>query len=192
MSRRESSAVPPGGAGDHVTSASPRSFEEGLLEKACACGRRFTVTRWGELRIVGGLDPEDPDDPSYVLELRNCHCGSTLVIRRPLPTPTTNVVLAAARREAVLRIQRSLPCVVMQKALPSKRMTPGQTIQSLRASKGITQTALARASGITPAALCAIEHGDATLGLERAKRLAKALEVHPFELLEPKSKESDR
>jgi hypothetical protein len=48
--------------------------------KRCACGRQLTQEAWEALRIVGGLDPEDNEDPSYILELRNCTCGSTLSI----------------------------------------------------------------------------------------------------------------
>jgi transcriptional regulator with XRE-family HTH domain len=49
----------------------------------------------------------------------------------------------------------------------------------------MTQTELALAAGMTQATLSSLERGRVALGVERAKRLALALQVHPAVLLFP-------
>jgi len=60
-----------------------------------------------------------------------------------------------------------------------------QTIRNLREFAGLTQKQLAKKAGITETSLSAIENGRIALGTERAKRLARALSVHPAILLFP-------
>lgn len=50
--------------------------------KRCSCGRVFQdYGAWDTLGIVGAMNPKDGKDPTYFLELRNCSCTSTLVIK---------------------------------------------------------------------------------------------------------------
>jgi hypothetical protein len=48
--------------------------------KQCACGRVYTLYTWFKLRYVGRY--EDPVSIGGVgwLEMRNCDCGSTIVV----------------------------------------------------------------------------------------------------------------
>ncbi len=63
--------------------------------------------------------------------------------------------------------------------------TPGEKLRRLRRGQAMTQEELAKASGVSPSTIVAIERGErasphpATLG-----KLAKALGVTPFDLLE--------
>lgn len=50
--------------------------------KVCTkCGKRYDARAWTELPLVGrqAVDADD-QGPAYVLELRNCRCGSTLAV----------------------------------------------------------------------------------------------------------------
>lgn len=48
--------------------------------ESCACGATYTEAEWRALRFVGytynPADDEHPDE--LVVEMRDCHCGSTL------------------------------------------------------------------------------------------------------------------
>ena len=66
-----------------------------MIIKHCACGRVLDEAAWRELRLVGGMDPEDDERPDYILELRNCICGTTLAIER----------LVESKPEAILRLR---------------------------------------------------------------------------------------
>ena len=66
-----------------------------MIIKHCACGRVLDEAAWRELRLVGGMDPEDDERPEYILELRNCICGTTLAIER----------LVESKPEAILRLR---------------------------------------------------------------------------------------
>ena len=65
---------------------------------------------------------------------------------------------------------------------PAKRrgkLTPGEAVSMLRELHEMTQNQLAEASGVPQPVISAIEHGRASLGIDRAKKLARALKVHP-------------
>jgi transcriptional regulator with XRE-family HTH domain len=64
-------------------------------------------------------------------------------------------------------------------------LTPGDAVRVARELQEMTQAELAEASGIPQPTLSSIEHGRATLGAERAEKLARALKVHPAVLLWP-------
>lgn len=64
-------------------------------------------------------------------------------------------------------------------------LTPGDAVRVARELQGMTQAELAEASGIPQPTLSSIENGRATLGAERAEKLARALNVHPAVLLWP-------
>lgn len=85
---------------------------------------------------------------------------------------------ALARRIARARAEGTVP------ARLRVAMTPGQMLRTLRELQELSQVELAKASGVSQPAISAVE-GGAPLGVERAKKLAAALEVHPAILLFP-------
>jgi transcriptional regulator with XRE-family HTH domain len=64
-------------------------------------------------------------------------------------------------------------------------LTPGDSVRVARELQEMTQADLAAASGIPQPTISSIESGRATLGAERAEKLARALKVHPAVLLWP-------
>jgi transcriptional regulator with XRE-family HTH domain len=64
-------------------------------------------------------------------------------------------------------------------------LTPGEMLRELRELHGMTHNEPAKASGIDQPVISATEHGRVALGIERAKKLARALEVHPAVLAFP-------
>ncbi len=68
---------------------------------------------------------------------------------------------------------------------PRVRLTPGRALRIYRELGGLTQAALARKTGLTQATISGLEVDRLTLGLERAKVLARALNVHPAVLAFP-------
>jgi ribosome-binding protein aMBF1 (putative translation factor) len=81
----------------------------------------------------------------------------------------------------------------LQTLTPAERvahLTPGKAVRITREFAGLSQLALAARAGLAQGTLSAIESGKATLGAERAKRLALALGVHPAALLFPDWPES--
>jgi transcriptional regulator with XRE-family HTH domain len=70
--------------------------------------------------------------------------------------------------------------------LPAKRrghLTPGRALKIVRELQGMTQNELAAKSGLDQSVISALEHGRSQLGIERAKKLARALQVHPAVLV---------
>lgn len=57
--------------------------------------------------------------------------------------------------------------------------TPAIALKTIRELQELSQKQLAVASGIGQPIISAMEHGRAAIGIERAKRLARALHVHP-------------
>ena len=64
-------------------------------------------------------------------------------------------------------------------------LTPGDSVRIARELQEMTQSELAEMSGIPQSGISSIESGRATLGAERAEKLARALRVHPAVLLWP-------
>jgi ribosome-binding protein aMBF1 (putative translation factor) len=64
-------------------------------------------------------------------------------------------------------------------------LTPGDAVRVARELQEMTQAELAAVSGVPQPTISSIESGRATLGAERAERLARALKVHPAVLLWP-------
>jgi transcriptional regulator with XRE-family HTH domain len=64
-------------------------------------------------------------------------------------------------------------------------LAPGDSVRIARELQEMTQAELAEASGIPQPTISSIESGRATLGAERAEKLARALKVHPAILLWP-------
>ena len=82
----------------------------------------------------------------------------------------------------------------MTKFHPARRHTTlsvGQSVRIAREFQEMTQAELAAKSGVAQATLSGIEHDRVTLGVDRAKKLARALRVHPAVLLFPDWDESD-
>jgi transcriptional regulator with XRE-family HTH domain len=76
------------------------------------------------------------------------------------------------------------------------KLSPGDMLRTMRELQELTQGELSTASGVSQPAISAIENGTEALGVDRARRLAKALSVHPAVLLfpdwEPEPNESER
>lgn len=58
-------------------------------------------------------------------------------------------------------------------------LTPGKAVKMLRELHEMTQAQLAKLSGVPQSAISAIEHGKESVGIERSKKLARVLKVHP-------------
>lgn len=64
-------------------------------------------------------------------------------------------------------------------------LTPGKAIRIYREAQGLSRAELAARSGLRQSTLSSLEHDRITLGLDRAKALARALKVHPSILAFP-------
>lgn len=58
-------------------------------------------------------------------------------------------------------------------------MTPGRMLRVLREMAELTQAQLAERAGMQQSVISALESGRDNIGIERAKTLARALQVHP-------------
>lgn len=61
----------------------------------------------------------------------------------------------------------------------------GESVKIIRELQGLSQNELTALTGIPQSTLSAIEHDRISLGIERAKILAKALKYHPAVLVFP-------
>ena len=61
----------------------------------------------------------------------------------------------------------------------------GESVRIIRELQELTQTELAEHTGIPQSTISAIENGRVNLGVERAKVIARALQVHPSVLVFP-------
>lgn len=76
----------------------------------------------------------------------------------------------------------------MKNYRPARTRVPvsvGESVRIIRELQGMSQNELARHSGISQATISAIENDRVRLGVERAKRLARALRCHPGVLVFP-------
>ena len=64
-------------------------------------------------------------------------------------------------------------------------VTVGESVRIIRELQGFSQNELARLSGIPQSTISAIENDRVNLGVERAKKLARALKCHPAVLVFP-------
>ena len=67
----------------------------------------------------------------------------------------------------------------------TRKLTSGMVIREMRILQGMTQNELAKATGLPQAAISALECDRVSIGVERAKVLARALKVHPSVLAFP-------
>lgn len=83
----------------------------------------------------------------------------------------------------------------MSQFIKSKRrveLTPGISLRVARESAGLSQNDLADEADIPQSTISSIESGRIALGVERAKRLAIVLGIHPAVLLFPNWKVEPR
>lgn len=64
-------------------------------------------------------------------------------------------------------------------------ITPGDSVRIAREILNLSQNQLSDLCGIPQSTLSAIESGKTSLGVERAKKLAQVLNVHPAVILFP-------
>ena len=72
-----------------------------------------------------------------------------------------------------------------RKAKRSVEVTPGESLKILRELQEFSQNKLAELSGIPQSTISAIENDRVSLGVERSKVLARALNCHPAVLVFP-------
>jgi transcriptional regulator with XRE-family HTH domain len=71
---------------------------------------------------------------------------------------------------------------------PAKKrisVSVGESVRIIRELQDLSQNELARMTGISQSTISAIEHDRVTLGVERARVLARALKCHPAVLIFP-------
>jgi transcriptional regulator with XRE-family HTH domain len=76
----------------------------------------------------------------------------------------------------------------MKQFRPAKKrieVSVGESVRIVRKLQDLSQNQLAELTGIPQATISAIENGRVSLGVERAKVLAKALKCHPAVLVFP-------
>ena len=72
-----------------------------------------------------------------------------------------------------------------RKAKKSVSVTVGESVRIIRELQELSQTDLAGHTGIPQSTISAIENNRVNLGVERAKVIARALQVHPAVLVFP-------
>lgn len=72
-----------------------------------------------------------------------------------------------------------------RKAKRTVQVSPGESVKIIRELQEMSQNELAVASGIPQSTISAIERERISLGVERAKQLARALKCHPAVLVFP-------
>ena len=72
-----------------------------------------------------------------------------------------------------------------QRAKKRIKVSVGESVRIVRELQEMSQNDLARASRIPQSTLSAIENDRVNLGVERAKKLARALKCHPAVLVCP-------
>lgn len=68
---------------------------------------------------------------------------------------------------------------------PLTQLTPGKAIRIYRELQGFSQVQLAERANLKQATISGLENDRITLGLDRAKAIARALKVHPSVLAFP-------
>jgi transcriptional regulator with XRE-family HTH domain len=72
-----------------------------------------------------------------------------------------------------------------RKAKKRIELSVGESVRIVRELQELSQNELAELTGIPQSTISAIEHNRVRLGVERAKMLARALQVHPSVLVFP-------
>ncbi|MFT5163318.1 MAG: DNA-binding XRE family transcriptional regulator [Alteromonadaceae bacterium] len=71
------------------------------------------------------------------------------------------------------------------KAQPTIEVSVGESVKIIRELQGLSQNELADLTGIPQSTISAIENDRVSLGVERAKVFARALQCHPAVLVFP-------
>ena len=72
-----------------------------------------------------------------------------------------------------------------QKAKANVNLSVGESVRIIRELQELSQNGLAKLTGIPQSTISAIENNRISLGVERAKVLARALQCHPAVLVFP-------
>jgi transcriptional regulator with XRE-family HTH domain len=72
-----------------------------------------------------------------------------------------------------------------RKARRNIDVTVGESVRIMRELQELSQNELAALTGIAPSTIFAIENDRVSLGVGRAKKIARALRVHPAALVLP-------
>ena len=83
---------------------------------------------------------------------------------------------------------KKLKEALKQELSPSKKrasLSQGEMIRIIREKNGYSQNELAEKSGLTQSTISSLENDRVSLGVERAKSLARVLHVHPAVLAFP-------
>jgi len=72
-----------------------------------------------------------------------------------------------------------------QKAKANVDLSVGESVRIIRELQELSQNGLAKLTGIPQSTISAIENNRISLGVERAKVLARALQCHPAVLVFP-------
>ena len=72
-----------------------------------------------------------------------------------------------------------------RKARKNVDVSVGESVRIIRELQGLSQNELARLTGIPQSTISAIENDKVSLGVERAKVIARALKCHPAVLVFP-------
>ena len=72
-----------------------------------------------------------------------------------------------------------------QKAKANVDLSVGESVRIIRELQELSQNGLAKLTGIPQSTISAIENNRISLGVERAKVLARALQCHPAALVFP-------
>ena len=87
-----------------------------------------------------------------------------------------------------MTIGKKVKASLAGKFSPAKKhieLTPGEVVKILRELNELSQNELSEITGIPQSTISSIEKDKITLGAERAKTLARALNVHPAVILFP-------
>ena len=88
---------------------------------------------------------------------------------------------------------KKLKEALKQELTPSKKrvsLTQGEILRIIREKNGFSQNELAERAGLTQSTISSLENNRVSLGVERAKSLARVLCVHPAVLAFPDWDES--
>ena len=78
-----------------------------------------------------------------------------------------------------------MPRKGFRKARRRVEVSVGESVRIIRELQELSQTQLAQLTGIPQSTISAIENDRINLGVERAKKLARALKCHPAVLVFP-------
>ena len=90
-------------------------------------------------------------------------------------TERYTVKLSGRKGKAVKQLLKS-------EFIPAKKygkLTPGKALKIYRELQNLTQAELAKNAGLKQATISSLEHDRIAMGIDRAKALAVALQVHP-------------